>query len=75
MVPLATPNVGGEAGPTAEGQAREAQHGTAASRGPGLPPLGLASTDGLGVAFGGETMVGSLTALDVTRLDGYGTAC
>jgi hypothetical protein len=47
---FATPNVGVEAGPTAEGQAREAHHAPRAHRGLGLLPLGLASNDGLGVA-------------------------
>jgi hypothetical protein len=45
-----TPNVRGEAGPTVLGQARAAHViDPWAPRGPGPMPLGLASTEGLGV--------------------------
>ena len=46
----ATPNVRGEAGPTALRLARAVHHEPQAPRGQGAMPLGLASTEGLGHA-------------------------
>lgn len=48
------PNVRGEAGPAVLRLAREAHHLAPAPRGQGAMPLGLASTEGLGLTFLGS---------------------
>src|SRR5437773_11234079 len=52
-----TPNVRGEAGPTVLRLAREAHHVPPAPRGQGAMPLGLASTEGLGLGWRAPTLL------------------
>ena len=52
-----TPNVRGEAGPAVLRLAREAHHVPPAPRGQGAMPLGLASTEGLGLGWRALTLL------------------